>query len=135
MYTLDHKMKRITHLALGAGTAYMILSIIFQAYSVRIPQEDLLYIFEAGVQSQVYQGLGLILLGILSMVIPYNKLFRWGTLLIIAGVILFSGSLYLIALMDTKIPALITPLGGLLLTAGWLTFTVGTFKKPGTTHD
>ena len=130
MYTVDHKMKRITHLALGAGTTYMLLSIVFEAYGTRISQEDLLHIFEAGVQSQVYQGLGLILLGIVSMVIPYNKLFRWGTLLIIAGVILFSGSLYLIALMDTKIPALITPFGGLLLTTGWLTFTVGTFKRP-----
>jgi uncharacterized membrane protein YgdD (TMEM256/DUF423 family) len=131
MYTVDHKMQRITHLALGAGTVYMLLSIVFEAYGSRLPQEDLLHIFEAGVQSQVYQGLGLILLGIVCMVLPYNKFFRWGTLLIITGVSLFSGSLYLIALMDTRIPALITPLGGLLLTAGWLIFTVGTFKRPG----
>jgi uncharacterized membrane protein YgdD (TMEM256/DUF423 family) len=131
MYTVDHKMQRITHLALGSGTVYMLLSIVFEAYGTRLPQQDLLHIFEAGVQSQVYQGLGLILLGIVCMVLPYNKFFRWGTLLIITGVILFSGSLYLIALMDTRIPALITPLGGLLLTAGWLIFTVGTFKRPG----
>jgi uncharacterized membrane protein YgdD (TMEM256/DUF423 family) len=130
MYTLDHKMKRITHWALAAGTTCMLVSIVLEAYGPRIPEKDLLDIFEAGVQSQVYHGLGLILLGVVCMVKPYDKLFRWSTLLISVGVVLFSGSLYLIALMDTKIPALITPLGGLSLTAGWLTFTLGTLKKP-----
>jgi uncharacterized membrane protein YgdD (TMEM256/DUF423 family) len=123
-------MKRIIHLELGAGTVYMVLGILFQAYGARMLQNDLLHFFEIGVKSQVYQGLGLILLGITSMVLPYNKSFRWSTLLIIAGVILFSGSLYLMALMDTKIPAPFTALGGLLLTAGWLIFTLGTLKKP-----
>lgn len=130
MYTLDYRMKRITHTALGAGTACMALGIVFEAYAAHALHNDLFYIFEVGVKSQVYHGLGLILLGILCAVLPYNKSFRWSTLLIITGVILFSGSLYLMALTDAKIPKLITPLGGLSLTAGWLIFTLGTLKKP-----
>lgn len=129
MQILDCKMKRIMYLALGAGTACMLLGILFEAYGSRMLQNDLHYFFEAGVKSQVYHGLGLILLGIAYMVLPYNKSFRWSTLLIIAGVIVFSGSLYMIALMDTRIPQLITPLGGILLTAGWLVFTLGTLKS------
>ncbi len=108
----------------------MTLGILFEVYGARILQADLLDIFEVGVKSQVYHGLGLILLGITSMVLPYNKSFHWGTLLIITGVILFSGSLYLMALTETRIPALLTPLGGLSLTAGWLIFTLGTLKRP-----
>lgn len=131
LHIVDNKMKRIIHLALGAGTACMILGILFEAYGAHMLQNDLLRLFEVGVKSQVYHGLGLILLGILCMVLPYNKSFQWSTLLIIAGVILFSGSLYMMALMDTKIPALITALGGLLLTAGWLIFTLATLKKTG----
>jgi uncharacterized membrane protein YgdD (TMEM256/DUF423 family) len=123
-------MKPITHWALGAGTACMVLGIVFQAYGAHILQQDLLRLFEAGVKSQVYHGLGLILLGILSMVLPYNKSFRWSTLLIIVGVVLFSGGLYLMALTETKILGLITPVGGVSLTAGWLIFTLGTLKKP-----
>jgi uncharacterized membrane protein YgdD (TMEM256/DUF423 family) len=126
----NHKIQRITRVALGAGTACMVLGILLEAYGARIVQNDLLDIFEAGVKSQVYHGLGLILLGITSMILPHNKSFRWGTLLIITGVILFSGSLYMMALTDTRIPVLIMPLGGLSLTAGWVIFTLGTFKKP-----
>lgn len=129
MHILDCKMKRTMCLALGAGTTIVILGILLEAYGARMLQNDPLYLFQAGVKSQVYHGFGLILLGITYMVLPYNKSFRWSTLLIIAGVILFSGSLYTMAFTDTRIPQLIAPLGGLSLTAGWLVYTLGTLKK------
>jgi uncharacterized membrane protein YgdD (TMEM256/DUF423 family) len=130
MYELDYRMKGTTRLALAAGSACMVLGILFEAYASRMLQSDLLYLFEVGVKSQFYHGLGLILLGLLCKVLPYNAAFRWSTLLILSGAILFSGGLYLMALTDTKVLGLITPVGGLLLTVGWLTFTIGTLKKP-----
>jgi uncharacterized membrane protein YgdD (TMEM256/DUF423 family) len=45
---------------------------------------------------------------------------RWNYRLFLGGVILFSGSLYLYALLEVKFLAMVTPVGGVLLLGGWL---------------
>lgn len=50
---------------------------------------------------------------------PMPALLRWAALCLVAGVLLFSGSLYLLALGAGAIFGPITPLGGLFLIAGW----------------
>ena len=47
----------------------------------------------------------------------------------VAGVIIFSGSLYILALTGIKMFGAITPIGGLLLMAGWMFMILGTIKK------
>ncbi len=50
--------------------------------------------------------------------------------LILAGVLAFSGSLYALALTGVKTIGFVTPLGGLLLLAGWATFAAAGFRGP-----
>lgn len=90
--------------------------------------------YQTGVQYQMYHALALLILGVLlgraaSSVAHYAGFF------FIGGVILFSGSLYLMAslkAMDKVIPKavfIMTPIGGLLFIVGWILFLVYLLKK------
>jgi uncharacterized membrane protein YgdD (TMEM256/DUF423 family) len=91
--------------------------------------------FETGVKYQFYHAFALIILGILGAIIPLNeRLFKVAGFLFFIGVILFSGSLYLLStqsLFNISIPLLgpITPLGGSLLIFGWVFTAWGLIKK------
>jgi len=80
---------------------------------------DLKETFETAVRYQMVHGLALFIVAWLSSKWP-GSLTIWAGYLFLAGVILFSGSLYV--LVFTRIPWLgaITPVGGLAFLAGWL---------------
>lgn len=65
-----------------------------------------------------YHALGLLILALLAKVIPTLPI-QWSFWLIQVGILLFSGSLYIMALGLPPIGA-ITPIGGALMIAGWL---------------
>jgi uncharacterized membrane protein YgdD (TMEM256/DUF423 family) len=91
--------------------------------------------FETGVKYQFYHAFALIILGILGAIIPLNeRLFKVAGFLFFIGVILFSGSLYLLStqsLFNISIPLLgpITPIGGVLLILGWALSIFGVLKS------
>ena len=89
---------------------------------------DLLAVFEIGVRYQMYHALALIGVSLACTRWP-GKLIQAGGWLLIIGSLLFSGSLYLLSLTGTKGLGAITPLGGVLLLAGWLCLAVGAFKS------
>ena len=86
--------------------------------------ESLLAAFQTGVQYQFYHALGLMLVGMLVHLYPDNALLKWGGYLFIAGVLLFSGSLYLLAITELRFFGPITPLGGIAFIGGWLVLIV-----------
>lgn len=91
-------------------------------------------IYQTGVQYQMYHALALVLVGILSERILNNYLSYAGALFV-AGIVLFSGSLYLIVslyAMNKTVPTLVgilTPVGGLFFIAGWIFLLVSLLKK------
>lgn len=90
--------------------------------------------YQTGVQYQMYHALALILIGVLTERIGNSFVSSAGGLFI-AGVILFSGSLYLIVSLQTMNKAvptavgILTPIGGLFFIAGWLCLLIGLLKK------
>ena len=68
--------------------------------------------------NSVYHALGLILVGLLYHRSPTKCNMRAGWIMF-AGIILFSGSLYLLALTDTRWLGAVTPLGGTCFLIGW----------------
>lgn len=74
---------------------------------------DLLNVFETGVRYQMYQGLGLLALGLY----PQQ---RRAPLWLLLGSLLFSLSLYLLALTGLRWLGAITPVGGILMIVGWI---------------
>ena len=79
---------------------------------------DQLAIYHTGVDYQFVHALALLLLGALAQHhIP--KAWQLAATLFIAGVFIFSGSLYLLVLTDTSWLGAITPIGGMSFIAGW----------------
>jgi uncharacterized membrane protein YgdD (TMEM256/DUF423 family) len=93
-------------------------------------EEEHIRTFQTGVTYQFYHSLGLLCLGILSKRYP-NKFMEWAGVFFVGGIILFSGSLYILTFLQaTKKVGLggfgaLTPIGGLLLVAGWVSFFLG----------
>ncbi|HYV91893.1 MAG TPA: DUF423 domain-containing protein [Chitinophagales bacterium] len=87
--------------------------------------EENLRIFHTAVEYQFYHSLALMLTGILTE--RFNHwLVSFGGINFIAGIILFSGSLYLLATHDASTwLGYFTPFGGLLFLAGWISLAIG----------
>lgn len=72
-------------------------------------------IYKTAVQYQMWHAL---LLGLIAM-LPARKQLRWAGWCLIAGIILFSGSLYLLAISGQRWLGMITPIGGLAFLSAW----------------
>jgi len=100
--------------ALGAFAAHGLKTVLSPAA---------LQAFKTGVDYQFMHALGLMAIGILYKEYPRIGSAGW---IMFAGIILFSGSLYILSLTGVKALGMITPLGGLcfLIAWGWLAIAV-----------
>jgi uncharacterized membrane protein YgdD (TMEM256/DUF423 family) len=89
---------------------------------------DLLAVFETGVRYQMYHVFALLAAAWAWARWPSRKFAIAGGLFI-AGIVIFSGSLYLLALTGVRWLGAITPLGGLAFLAGWLCLAWGAGTK------
>ena len=96
------------------------------ALRARLPA-DLLAVFETGARYQMYHALALLAVAWASNHWPGTPL-RLAGWLFIGGTLLFSGSLYVLALTGARWLGAITPLGGLLFLAGWAALAIGVAK-------
>lgn len=81
---------------------------------------DLLEVYDTGVRYHLYHSLGLVIVGLLAQRNPEARLFRWSARLMATGIVLFSGSLYGMALTGWRWLGAVTPFGGVALLAAWL---------------
>ena len=79
----------------------------------------MLAVWHTGVEYHVYHALGLLALGIIAARLPESDLVKWSGWLMAAGIVLFSGSLYLLALTGTRWLGAITPFGGAAWIIAW----------------
>lgn len=102
-------------LLVGLGVAFG----AFGAHALRSRLgPELLAVFETGVRYQLYHGLGLLALAWAVSRWPDRRLGS-GAWLLGLGTVVFSGSLYLLALSGIRGFGAVTPLGGVALIAGW----------------
>lgn len=83
--------------------------------------------FETGVQYQFYHALALLLVALLYQQFP-GKWLLWSGYAMLAGIVLFSGSLYALALTQIKLFGPVTPIGGLCFIMGWGLLLIGALK-------
>lgn len=84
--------------------------------------------FETAVRYQVYHGLALLAVGILSNQ-SFSPLLNWSGWLFFLGALIFSGSLYILIYSGVKWLGAITPIGGALFLAGWVCMMVYAFQN------
>ncbi len=115
------------------GSANAMLAVIFGAFGAHALKaridESLLKIFHTGVEYHFYHALGLILVGIIAINIPVNMWIKSAGWMMFTGIILFSGSLYLLSILNMRWLGMITPLGGLLFILAWLSLCIAIFKN------
>jgi uncharacterized membrane protein YgdD (TMEM256/DUF423 family) len=126
---------RASRWILATGGVFMALATICGALGAHslpgrlTPRE--LEIYDTAVRFQFFQALGLLVLGVVARG-GYSTGLRAAALLLVAGIVAFCGSLYLLAFHVTLgaplVVGLTTPLGGLLLIAGWVMFAVASWR-------
>ncbi|HYL89970.1 MAG TPA: DUF423 domain-containing protein [Burkholderiales bacterium] len=107
--------------AAGALSAFIGVALgAFAAHGLKARLDaNMLAIFETGVRYQMYHALGLLAVGWACTRWPGAWVNASGWLLV-AGTLLFSGSLYVLALTGVRWLGAITPVGGAAFLAGWL---------------
>ena len=104
--------------ALGAFAAH--------ALKARLTPE-MLAVFETGVRYQMYHAFALLAVAWAGARWP-GRVFAVAGGSFAAGILMFSGSLYLLALTGSRWLGAVTPLGGLCLLAGWLLLAWGAYR-------
>jgi uncharacterized membrane protein YgdD (TMEM256/DUF423 family) len=89
---------------------------------------EMLDVFETGVRYHFYHALGMILIGIISLHLPESALLKSSGWLMLAGIVLFSGSLYVLATSGIKWLGAITPIGGIAFITAWLLLVIAVLK-------
>ena len=80
------------------------------------------------VQYHFFHALGLLGVGILLLHKPGSRLLAISGWLLVAGIVLFCGTLYIIALTGNHAPGVLTPVGGLAFLAAWATLAVAAWR-------
>lgn len=88
---------------------------------------DRLSIYETAVRYQFYHALGLLGIGLAARFYA-GALASWSAVLIILGIVLFSGSIYLLSFGAPRMLGIVTPIGGTALIAGWVVFAVAVWQ-------
>lgn len=110
----------------------MALGIAFGAFGAHalksILDEYFLKIYNTGVQYHFYNTLGLFIATFIYALKPTSKKILISLWLIIIGMIIFSFSLYFLAILNMPILGAVTPIGGTLLIIAWLILAYGILK-------
>ena len=117
--------------ALLMGVAFCSLSVILGAFGAHGLKDKLsdysISVFNKGVMYQFFHGICIIL----AVILDYNLKslsFDTSIWLFIFGIILFSGSLYILAITEVKWFGMITPIGGIMFILGWASMFINVLK-------
>lgn len=117
---------------LVSGAIFMALGVLigaFGAHSLKSQlSPDMQQVYKTGVEYLFYHALGLMVIGLTGFHLHSKWLLRAGVLIVL-GIVLFSGSLFALAVSGVKLLGIITPFGGVSFVIGWIFFAVSLLKK------
>ncbi len=118
-------------LILGSILGFLAVALgAFAAHGLKTKlSQEMFNVFEVGARYHMYHAL--VLLAVAWAVSHYQlQWFQIAGWCFTWGILIFSGSLYVLALTGVKAWGAITPVGGLFFLTGWLALLVGAFKLP-----
>lgn len=120
----------MTHFLL-LGAIFAMIAVILGAFGAhalkdKFAEPRFAAVWETAVQYQMYHALGLLMVGIVGheALLGASSLLSWAGYLLLTGIMLFSGSLYILAVTGIKKLGAITPIGGGLFISGWIVFII-----------
>lgn len=112
-------MKSILTVAAISGLVAVILGAFGAHFLKGIISPEMLETYKTGIQYQFYHTIVLLAVGVL-MSFFNSKALKWSAYLFVIGMLLFSGSLYVMAISGVKALGIITPFGGVIWIAAWI---------------
>ena len=118
--------------ALATAGILLALAMVLGAFGAHALKEqispDRLHVYETAVMYHFFNALGLLGIG-LTLRFVGTPAVRWAAVLVLVGIVLFSGSLYALTFGAPRPLGIVTPFGGLALIAGWLCFAAGVWRS------
>jgi uncharacterized membrane protein YgdD (TMEM256/DUF423 family) len=116
-------MEMNARLAVALGGIFMFAAVALGAFGAHVLRGQLdpqmTAAWQSAVQYHAWHALALVLVGILRLHWPAKRALGLVAWLFVAGIVLFAGSLYAVALTENRALGLITPFGGMAFLAGW----------------
>ena len=116
----DHAFARR---CIAAGALLMLLGVVLGAFGAHALQQLLtprqLASYQTGVHYQMLHSIGLVLLGLAARATGDGNALRWSARLMLAGIVLFSGSIYLMTAGAPRWLGAVTPVGGVSFMLAW----------------
>lgn len=116
-----------------AGAIAALLAVAIGAFGAHVLEDRLtayeMDVYRTGVQYHMFHAVGILLIAALADKLPYKSRALWACRLLLIGIVLFSGSLYALALSGVGALGAITPIGGVAFLAGWLLLALAVKKS------
>ena len=113
----------LARLCIVAGALLMLVGVMLGAFGAHVLQDQLtpkrLASFQTGVHYQMLHAIGLVLVGLAARVTTASAPLRWSARLMLAGIVVFSGSIYLMTFGAPRWLGAVTPIGGVSFMAAW----------------
>ena len=113
----------------GANAALVVVLGAFGAHALKARlSSDMMAVYQTAIQYHLFHALGLIAVGVLGAWLPGSGYLKWAGWTMLAGIVLFSGSLYLLSVSGIRWLGAITPLGGIAFIVAWVLFCIAVLK-------
>ncbi|QLG41733.1 MULTISPECIES: DUF423 domain-containing protein [unclassified Paenibacillus] len=115
------------------GAVLTMLSVAIGAFGAHMLKEkigaDAIAVYETGVQYHMIHAIGLLIIGLTAGQLGPSTKLKWAARLLFIGIIIFSGSLYVLSISGIKIWGAITPIGGVAFIVGWLLLAIDVWQR------
>jgi uncharacterized membrane protein YgdD (TMEM256/DUF423 family) len=113
----------------GINAALVVMLGAFGAHGLKTKLTvEMLAVYQTGVHYHLFHALGLLAVGLVATQIADSVWLKWSGWLMLAGIILFSGSLYMLSVSGLRGLVMVTPFGGLAFIAAWIVFVIAIAK-------
>ncbi len=114
----------------GINAALVVMLGAFGAHGLKAKlTAEMLAVYQTGVHYHLFHALGLLAIGIVATQIADSVWLKWSGWLMLLGIILFSGSLYVLSVSGLRWLGMVTPFGGVAFIAAWIVFVIAIAKS------
>jgi uncharacterized membrane protein YgdD (TMEM256/DUF423 family) len=114
----------------GINAALVVMLGAFGAHGLKAKiSTEMLAVYQTGVHYHLFHALGLLAVGLVATQIADTVWLKWSGWLMLVGIILFSGSLYVLSVSGLRWLGMVTPFGGVAFITAWIVFVIAIMKS------